>query len=105
MKRLHIHVAVSNLANAVGFYSDLFKKSPCCAGTNFANWHVHDPPINFAASIAPGRTGALHLGFEVDTSEDLHKIDRVLQGSFRSSAILPWEVSLRKPIIRKESEL
>lgn len=102
MKRLHLHVSVNDLAKAVSFYSGLFKISPCCAGTNFANWRVQEPAINFAASIEPGRTGALHFGLEVDTSEDLHKIDSALQSPFRSSAALPWEVSVRNPTIRKE---
>jgi hypothetical protein len=44
----------------------------------------------------------MHFGFEVDTAEDLQTIDRILQGPLRSSPALPWEVSVKKPAIRKE---
>ena len=96
MKRLHVHVVVRSLTNAIGFYSGLFNARPCCAGPTYANWRVDEPPINFAASIIPGRRGAMHFGLEVDSSKHLHKIDRVLRGPLRSVAALPWEVSVRK---------
>jgi hypothetical protein len=102
MKRLHLHVAVTDLAKAIGFYSGIFKVRPCCGGSNYANWRVDEPAINFAASIVPRRLGAMHAGLEVETSEDLSAVDRALQSPLRSSAALPWETSVRKPAIRKE---
>jgi hypothetical protein len=102
MKRLHLHVSVSDLAKAIGFYSGLFNSRPCCAGNNFANWRVKEPAINFGASSGHGPQGALHFGLEVDTSEELQTIDRVLQGPLGSPSALPWEVSVKKPVIRKE---
>jgi len=102
MKRLHLHVSVSDLAKAIGFYSGLFKVRPCCAGRNYANWRVADPAVNFAASIGHGPRGAMHFGLEVDTQAELKKIDRVLQNPSGSSSALPWEVSVRRPTIRKE---
>jgi catechol 2,3-dioxygenase-like lactoylglutathione lyase family enzyme len=102
MKRLHVHVSVSDLAKAIGFYSGLFKVRPCCAGPNYANWRVGEPAINFSASIGHGPRGAMHFGLEVDTPADLPKIDRALHGPLRSSSALPWEVSVRKPAIRKD---
>jgi hypothetical protein len=102
MKRLHLHVSVGDLAKAIGFYSGLFKVRPCCAGRTYANWRVEEPAINFAASIGHGPRGAMHFGLEVDTPADLQKIDRVLKSPSRSSSALPWEVSVRKPTIRKE---
>lgn len=102
MKRLHVHVSVNDIAKAIGFYSGLFKSRPCCAGTNYANWRVDELAINFATSIGRGPRGAMHFGLEVDTPADLQKIDRVLKGPFRSSSALPWEVSVRKPKIRKD---
>jgi hypothetical protein len=44
----------------------------------------------------------MHFGLEVDTAEELQTIDRVLQGPLRSSPALLWEVSVKKPAIRKE---
>ena len=102
MKRLHLHVSVSDLAKAIGFYSNLFKSRPCCTGRNYANWRVDEPAVNFAASIGHGPRGAMHFGLEVDTPADLQKIDRVLKRQSGASSTLPWEVSVRKPAIRKE---
>lgn len=102
MKRLHLHVSVSDLAKAIGFYSELFNSRPCCAGLNYANWRVDEPAVNFAASIDHGPRGAMHFGLEVDTSADLQKTDRVLQSASRSLTALPWELSVRKATIRKE---
>jgi|SRR6185437_159639 hypothetical protein len=102
MKRLHLHVSVSDIAKAVSFYSYLFKIRPCCGGQNYANWRVEDPAINFAASIVTGQRGAMHFGLEVDTPEELRKVDRALQGPLRSSAALPWEVSVKEPTLQKE---
>lgn len=96
MKRLHLHVAVDNLAKAVGFYSGLFKARPCCAGTTYANWRVDEPPVNFAASIVPGRRGPIHFGLEVDSSAELRNVDRLLRRAPPAAAVLPWEVSVRK---------
>lgn len=96
MKRLHIHVSVPDLPAAISFYSDLFEAGPCCAGANYANWRIDDPPVNFAASIKHGPKGVLHLGFEVETSDNLRAVDRVLHGPSRAAAALPWEVSMRR---------
>jgi catechol 2,3-dioxygenase-like lactoylglutathione lyase family enzyme len=101
MKRLHIHVSVDDLTRAVGFYSGLLGAKPCCRGSNFANWRVDEPPVNFAASIGHGPVGGLHLGLEVDGSDDLRPIDRVLHSAARSAAGLPWEVSVRKQPVQK----
>ena len=101
MKRLHLHVAVTDLAKAIGFYSGMFQARPCCTGTGYANWRVDEPALNFAASVEPGHRGAMHIGLEVETPDELHAADRALQGPHRSSSTLPWEVSVRKPVIRK----
>ncbi|HEX5509341.1 MAG TPA: hypothetical protein VFX37_12630 [Pseudolabrys sp.] len=103
MKRLHLHVAVTDLPKAIGFYSGLFNARPCCAGSRYANWRVDYLALNFAASVGHRVPGALHLGLEVDISDDLQKIDRALQSPMSSAAAIPWEVSLSKSILRKEN--
>jgi hypothetical protein len=67
VKRLHLHVVVKNLPNAIKFYSDLFDATPCCGGTGYANWRVDEPAINLAASVTDRATGVAHFGLEVDT--------------------------------------
>lgn len=102
VKRLHLHVVVKNLPNAIKFYSDLFDTTPCCGGTGYANWRVDELAINLAASVTDRATGLAHFGLEVDTPAELGVIDRVLHGQSRISEPVPWEVSVRKQPIRKE---
>jgi hypothetical protein len=104
VKRLHLHIRVHDLEQAVGFYSNLFETRPCCGGATGANWRIDEPALNLAVSIAHGghSVGVAHFGLEVDSPADLRPIDRVLQGPLRSAAAVPWEVSVRKQTVRKE---
>jgi hypothetical protein len=102
MKRLHLHIKVSSLPDAVEFYSGLFNASPCCGGTRYANWRIEQPPLNLAASVTHEAGGLAHMGLEVDDSHQLMAADRVLQGPLRPAAAVSWEVSVRKPIVQKE---
>lgn len=74
MKRLHVHVAVENLSEAVGFYSALFAAKPSVAKTDYAKWMLDDPRVNFAIS-ARGRTPGLnHLGIQVENEDELREV-------------------------------
>jgi hypothetical protein len=48
MKRLHIHVAVENLPQSIGFYSALFAAGPAVVKTDYAKWMLADHRVNFA---------------------------------------------------------
>ena len=50
MKRLHVHVAVENLAQSIDFYSALFAAQPAMVKTDYAKWMLDDPRVNFAIS-------------------------------------------------------
>ena len=50
MKRFHVHVAVSNLAESTRFYSAMFGTEPSVLKTDYAKWMLDDPLINFAIS-------------------------------------------------------
>jgi hypothetical protein len=102
MKRLHLHVAVKNLPDAIKFYSILLDTEPCCGGDSYANWRVSEPPLNLGDSVTRQPFGLAHMGLEVDDSKQLTAVDRVLQGPLRTESALPWEVSVRKQAIRKE---
>jgi hypothetical protein len=102
MKRLHLHVAVGNLPEAITFYSELFAARPCCAGHTYANWRLDEPPLNFGASMANRAVGPAHLGIEVDTPAELRIVDRVLRDTPRKPGGVPWEVSVRTQRARKE---
>ena len=50
MKRMHVHVGVEDLANAIGFYSALFATQPTVVKADYAKWMLDDPRVNFAIS-------------------------------------------------------
>jgi catechol-2,3-dioxygenase len=71
MKRLHVHVSVENLPEAIGFYSALFAAEPAVTKSDYAKWMLDDPCMNFAIS-ARGRTPGLdHLGIQVEDNSEL----------------------------------
>lgn len=71
MKRLHIHVAVEDLARSIGFYSTLFDAQPTVVKDDYAKWMLEDPRVNFAISDRARATGVDHLGIQVDSGEEL----------------------------------
>ena len=84
MKRLHIHVAVSDLAQSVEFYSTLFGAEPTVLKQDYAKWMLDDPRVNFAISNRGQQPGLDHLGIQVDDDTELEAINRRL-----SQAALP----------------
>jgi catechol 2,3-dioxygenase-like lactoylglutathione lyase family enzyme len=74
MKRFHVHVAVDDLAQSTRFYSALFGAVPSVAKTDYAKWMLDDPRINFAISARGAKIGVDHLGFQVDSEEELSEI-------------------------------
>src|SRR3979490_2338902 len=74
MKRLHIHVAVENLPQSIGFYSALFAAQPAVVKTDYAKWMLDDPRGNFAISTRGRQPGLDHLGIQVENAEELQKI-------------------------------
>jgi catechol 2,3-dioxygenase-like lactoylglutathione lyase family enzyme len=71
MKRFHVHVAVDDLAQSTRFYSALFGAQPTVEKPDYAKWMLDDPRINFAISHRGSKQGINHLGFQVDSDEEL----------------------------------
>ncbi|MEC5397538.1 ArsI/CadI family heavy metal resistance metalloenzyme [Uliginosibacterium sp. H1] len=71
MKRLHIHIAVADLAHNVDFYSRLFAQAPTVQHADYAKWMLDEPRINFAISARGAKPGLDHLGIQVDGAEEL----------------------------------
>lgn len=71
MKRLHVHVAVDDLAKSVGFYSVLFGAEPSVRHDDYAKWMLDDPRMNFAISDRARVTGVDHLGIQVESADEL----------------------------------
>ena len=71
MKRFHVHVAVDDLAANIRFYSSVFGAAPTVQKPDYAKWMLEDPRVNFAISQRGAKAGVDHLGFQVDTDEEL----------------------------------
>ena len=71
MKRLHVHINVSELDKAVGFYSTLFAAKPTVQKDDYAKWMLDDPLVNFAISSRSSTEGLSHLGIEAETPAEL----------------------------------
>jgi catechol 2,3-dioxygenase-like lactoylglutathione lyase family enzyme len=74
MKRLHVHVAVDDLAQSIGFYSALFASQPSVIKTDYAKWMLDDPRVNFAISTRGRKAGLDHLGIQVESKDELHEV-------------------------------
>ena len=74
MKRMHVHVAVENLGQSIGFYSALFDAEPAVIKPDYAKWMLDDPRVNFAISTRGRQPGLDHLGIQVENEDELHEV-------------------------------
>jgi len=84
MKRFHVHVAVPDLAESIRFYSTLFGAEPTVRKTDYAKWMLDDPRVNFAISQRGGPAGINHLGFQVDSGDELEALHANLEAADRA---------------------
>jgi len=71
MRRFHVSVSVDSLAGSIRFYSQLFGAEPTVRKDDYAKWMLEDPRINLAISQRGYFLGVNHLGFQVDSDEEL----------------------------------
>lgn len=74
MKRLHVHVAVTDLQESIGYYAALFGAQPNVLKSDYAKWRLEDPRVNFAISQRQAKAGLDHLGIEVDSDAELAEV-------------------------------
>lgn len=74
MKRMHVHVAVEDIQQSVGFYSALFGAEPTVVKSDYAKWMLDDPRVNFAISTRGREPGLDHLGIQVESAEELGEV-------------------------------
>ncbi len=74
MKRLHVHIAVEDLAASVRFYSALFAAEPGVLKSDYAKWMLQDPRVNFAISQRGAAPGMDHLGIQVEDQAELDEV-------------------------------
>jgi lactoylglutathione lyase len=81
MKRFHVHVSVRNLEESIRFYSLLFAAQPSVQQADYAKWMLEDPRVNFAISTRRQPEGVNHLGFQVDTDDELRNLHAQLRAA------------------------
>jgi catechol 2,3-dioxygenase-like lactoylglutathione lyase family enzyme len=81
MKRLHVHVSVKDLPASIRFYRTLFSAEPVVTQPDYAKWMLEDPKVNFAISINRQPVGVNHLGFQVETDEELRGMRAQLEAA------------------------
>ena len=74
MKRIHVHVGVEDLPNAIRFYSALFATQPSVVKPDYAKWMLDDPRVNFAISTRGKQPGLDHLGIQVESQDELQEV-------------------------------
>lgn len=84
MSRVQLALNVSDLDQAVKFYSKLFRAEPAKLRPGYANFAIDEPPLKLVLiekgkSRGSGVAGALnHLGVEVFSTEDVAEATRRL---------------------------
>ena len=72
MSRVQLALNVSDVDQAVDFYSKLFQVEPAKRRPGYANFAVDSPPLKLVLIENPGATGALnHLGVEVFSTDEV----------------------------------
>lgn len=73
MKRLHVHVGVTDLDQSIRFYFTLFASEPTVKKSDYAKWMLEDPRVNFAISTRQDG-GVRHLGIQVENEAELGEV-------------------------------
>ena len=85
MKRLHMHIGVEQLEEAIQFYSKLLEAEPVKRKPDYAKWMLDDPAINFSITCTACGRGIDHVGVQFDTLDELNDLrDRLHSTSTES---------------------
>jgi catechol 2,3-dioxygenase-like lactoylglutathione lyase family enzyme len=72
MSRVQLALNVSNIDEAVAFYSKLFASEPAKRKPGYANFAIADPPLKLVLIEGAGGGGTLnHLGIEVEAGAEV----------------------------------
>lgn len=87
MSRVQLALNVSNLDEAVTFYSKLFQAEPAKRRDGYANFAVESPPLKLVLIENPAASGRLnHLGVEVFSTEEVTAAQARLAGDGLATA-------------------
>jgi catechol 2,3-dioxygenase-like lactoylglutathione lyase family enzyme len=72
MSRVQLALNVSDLDEAIGFYSKLFGAEPAKVRPGYANFAIAAPPLKLVLIEGAGQPGSLnHLGVEVASTDEV----------------------------------
>lgn len=72
MTRVQLALNVSDIDQAVDFYSKLFRTEPAKLRPGYANFAIEDPPLKLVLIEGTGEPGTLnHLGVEVASTDEV----------------------------------
>lgn len=72
MSRLQLALNVSNLDEAIAFYSKFFDTEPAKIRPGYANFAIGEPPLKLVLFEGAGEPGSInHLGVEVFTADEV----------------------------------
>ncbi len=72
MSRIQLALNVSNLDEAVEFYSKFFKSEPAKVRRGYANFSIEEPPLKLVLIEGGGAPGSInHLGVEVFSAAEV----------------------------------
>lgn len=71
MSRVQLALNVSNLDEAIAFYSKLFDTEPAKVKPGYANFAIVDPPLKLVLIEGTGGGSLNHLGVETETGDEV----------------------------------
>ena len=72
MSRMQLALNVSNLDEAITFYSKFFEAAPAKVRPGYANFALNNPPLKLVLIEGGGTPGSInHLGVEVATTDEV----------------------------------
>jgi lactoylglutathione lyase len=81
VSRLQLALNVSNLDEAVEFYSKFFKVGPAKVRAGYANFAIEQPPLKLVLFENPDSSGTInHLGVEVFSTDEVIEAAEYLAG-------------------------
>jgi catechol 2,3-dioxygenase-like lactoylglutathione lyase family enzyme len=87
MSRVQLALNVSDLDEAIGFYSKLFRTEPAKVRPGYANFAVAEPPLKLILIEGVAEGGTLnHLGVEVESTDDVAATQARLSGEGLATA-------------------
>jgi catechol 2,3-dioxygenase-like lactoylglutathione lyase family enzyme len=87
MSRVQLALNVSDLDDAIAFYSKLFATAPAKVKPGYANFAITEPPLKLVLIEGHGEPGTLnHLGVEVESTDEVGATQQRLAATGLSTA-------------------